>query len=171
MTRPRRPEAPLKASGLQPIRPAVAADLDDIWALNREAFAEAWSRAALEESLRLGRDLVVWRAISGDLAAYWMSQDAADETHILQLAVASAWRGRGLGRALTGAMLERKRRQGIRAAWLEVRAGNRVARALYASLGFVEAGVRPNYYTPVCEGAPREAAVVMRLDLTNGEAG
>jgi ribosomal-protein-alanine N-acetyltransferase len=68
-------------------------------------------------------------------------------------------------------MLERKRREGIRTIWLEVRASNQAARALYASLGFVEAGVRPNYYTPVSEGAPREAAIVMRLNLADDENG
>ena len=154
---------------LSPVRPATEADLDEVWALNRQAFAEAWTREALSRALAEGFDIRVWRAASGELVAYWMSRDVADETHIMQLAVAPARRRRGLGRQLAQRVLAEKRRGGIRTAWLEVRAGNRAARALYGALGFEEAGVRRGYYTPAAEGAPREDAIVMRLDMREGD--
>jgi len=154
---------------LAPVRPARAGDLDEIWALNRQAFAEAWTKEAMERALTGDDDVRVWRARSGALVAYWMSRDVAGETHIMQLAVAPPWRGRGLGRRLARQVLEDKRRAGIQVAWLEVRAGNRAARALYEALGFVVAGVRMRYYTPTAPGAPREDALVMRLDLNTAE--
>jgi hypothetical protein len=45
--------------------------------------------------------------------------------------------------------------------WLEVRASNASARALYDSRGFSAVGVRKRYYH-----APREDAIVLRADLT-----
>ena len=55
-------------------------------------------------------------------------------------------RGRGLGRALVVALLERLRGQGARRVSLEVRSRNAPAIALYRSLGFENEGVRPKYY-------------------------
>ena len=46
--------------------------------------------------------------------------------------------------------------------WLEVRPSNHVARRLYDSLGFIQVGVRKNYY-PAEQG--REDAVLMCLDM------
>ncbi len=46
--------------------------------------------------------------------------------------------------------------------WLEVRASNAAAIALYESLGFNEATIRRNYY-PTAEG--REDAIIMALPL------
>jgi ribosomal-protein-alanine N-acetyltransferase len=46
--------------------------------------------------------------------------------------------------------------------WLEVRASNTAAIALYESLGFNEATIRRNYY-PAKEG--REDAIIMALPL------
>jgi ribosomal-protein-alanine N-acetyltransferase len=42
--------------------------------------------------------------------------------------------------------------------FLEVRESNTAARALYAKLGFSDAGTRPKYYSE-----PEESAVVMRI--------
>jgi ribosomal-protein-alanine N-acetyltransferase len=53
----------------------------------------------------------------------------------------------------------RQQRQSV---WLEVRAGNQEAQALYRRHGFVVTGVRPKYY-PAREG--REDAVLMSLTL------
>ena len=44
-------------------------------------------------------------------------------------------------------------RWGTVSATLEVRRSNTPARQLYAKAGFVEAGVRPNYYTQPVEDA------------------
>ena len=47
---------------------------------------------------------------------------------------------------------------GIRTLWLEVRASNAAAIALYESLGFNEATIRRNYY-PTADG--HEDAIIM----------
>ena len=83
-----------------------------------------------------------------------------DELHVLNVAVASEERRRGVARALLEEMTERGRLGGAVLATLEVRRSNRPAIRLYESLGYRQVGVRPNYY--VDEG---EDAIVMNADL------
>ncbi|WP_245561000.1 GNAT family N-acetyltransferase [Agromyces subbeticus] len=62
------------------------------------------------------------------------------------IAVAPSTRGIGLGRALMHALITEARRRHVAEIFLEVRADNPIARALYDSLGFEQIGVRPRYY-------------------------
>jgi len=58
------------------------------------------------------------------------------------MGVVHAWRGRGLGRALLAACLDKSMKNGLTRIELEVFAGNAPAIALYHRLGFVEEGLR-----------------------------
>lgn len=86
----------------------------------------------------------------------------ARECELENMAVAEAWRRRGIGRRLLNAGLLWSR-MGIPAAvsgfemWLEVRASNRAAIALYRDAGFRVIGRRTGYYTQ-----PDEDALLMR---------
>ena len=62
-------------------------------------------------------------------------------------------------------MIEDLTAKGIATLWLEVRASNSPAIALYESLGFNEVTVRKNYY-PAAQG--KEDAVIMALYLSFG---
>lgn len=62
------------------------------------------------------------------------------------IAVAPSTRGIGLGRALMHALITEARRRHVAEIFLEVRADNPIARALYDSLGFEQIGVRRRYY-------------------------
>jgi ribosomal protein S18 acetylase RimI-like enzyme len=77
--------------------------------------------------------------------------------HVMNLTVAPELRGRGLGRFLLGLARDLAVRRGALEAYLEVREGNRAARALYRSAGFSEVGRRPGYYT-----RPPEDALILR---------
>ncbi|AWB96952.1 ribosomal-protein-alanine N-acetyltransferase [Agromyces badenianii] len=65
---------------------------------------------------------------------------------IQTIAVAPSTRGIGLGRGLMHALITEARRRHVAELFLEVRADNPIARALYDSLGFEEIGVRRGYY-------------------------
>jgi ribosomal-protein-alanine N-acetyltransferase len=76
-----------------------------------------------------------------------------DEAHVTSVAVRPAHRGRGLGQLLMWGMFDLGASAGARWLTLEVRPTNTVARAMYAGLGFREAGIRPRYYTDNGEDA------------------
>ncbi|MCA1557315.1 MAG: ribosomal protein S18-alanine N-acetyltransferase, partial [Acidobacteria bacterium] len=85
---------------------------------------------------------------------------AAGELHINNMAVREGWRKGGIGAQLLGTALKEARRRGARRAFLEVRASNKAAQALYARFGFQLSGRRPKYYTD-----PLEDALVMTATL------
>jgi len=150
---------------MEDIRPASHEDIQAVFELNLASFPEAWSHRALMDARGHGYDLDVWRASRGKLVAYYLGQDVLDEVHIMQLAVAPAFRRQSLGVRMIRYVLDKKRCKGMRHVWLEVRASNMAAQALYAGLGFRISGTRKNYYTPRSAGFPREDALVMRYDL------
>ena len=76
---------------------------------------------------------------------------------IQTIAIHPDFRSHGLGRRLMEALLEEAEVRHARRIFLEVRADNPHAIALYASLGFEEIAVRPGYYQP--EGVD---AVIMK---------
>ena len=98
----------------------------------------------------------------GELAGFLVLHVVVDEAHILNFGIRTAFRGRGLGRALLGEVIEILNREGVRRVTLEVRKGNEIARKLYSSFGFIEAGTRERYYRD-----DNEDAVVMALPLSS----
>jgi ribosomal-protein-alanine N-acetyltransferase len=95
-----------------------------------------------------------------NIAGYIVARLAANELHINNVAVRVEYRRRGIGSALLRHILEEGQRLAAAAAFLEVRAGNSLAQALYKKCGFRGVGRRPNYYS-----APMEDAVVMSAQL------
>ena len=144
-------------------RDATAADLDAIMALERASFpTDAWSENMMAEELVSphGRYLVDLEA--GRLVGYGgvRAVAGAADADIQTIAIAEHARGTGRGRALLHALLAAARERGAREVFLEVRADNPPAQALYRSEGFTEIGRRARYYQP-----DDVDAVVMRLDL------
>lgn len=148
-------------------------DLPHVLAIEATSFSLPWTREMFEGELGLraiSRNLVakVPCSPSGqgtspelEVAGYICTWLLEQELHINNLAVASGFRRKGVGRQLLRAALEMARREGVRSAVLEVRASNLAAQRLYQSFGFRVAGVRRNYYS-----RPREDALIMRLDFS-----
>ena len=86
-------------------------------------------------------------------AGFALVWHAADEVHLLDLAVDPSARRRGVGRALVAAVLAYARENQARLVLLEVRRSNHAAIALYRSAGFSENGVRRGYYSDNGEDA------------------
>ena len=96
------------------------------------------------------------------VSGYAVVSSGACEAHILNICVARAWRGQGIGRALLNRLIDDIRATGNEVVFLEVRPSNLKAIVLYESAGFVRIGLRRGYY-PAAGG--REDAYVYRLDL------
>lgn len=132
------------------IRSADASDLDAIMAIEHASFgASAWDRETMRAEIgsEWGRYILAEDA-DGATLGYAGLRAVGVEGDVQTIAVDADARGRGIGRALLAELLAEAQRRGVRELFLEVRADNPVARSLYASVGFVDIGVRPRYYQP-----------------------
>jgi ribosomal-protein-alanine N-acetyltransferase len=114
------------------LRRMVTGDIDAVFALECSVFPHPWSRANFVDSLSSGYDAWVLRADEDDaLAGYFLLMHAVDETHLLDVAVAGARQGSGLGRLLLDRIALRSREQGMESILLEVRPSNERALQVY----------------------------------------
>ena len=86
-----------------------------------------------------------------------------DEAEIINIIVAPALRGQGIGRALLRAALYALGPAGVSCCRLEVRESNAAAIGLYRAEGFCESGRREGYYP--AEDGTREDALLMFKEL------
>ena len=140
------------------LRRARESDLPDILAIERVSFTDPWSRSSFAAILEQPR---VYFAValdaSGALLGYTVAWFVLDEAELANLAVAPEARGRGIGAQLLRGALAAAEARGSSAMYLEVRASNVSARALYGAHGFVEISRRTAYYRK-----PVEDALVLR---------
>lgn len=139
-------------------------DLTRVVEIEKDGFKHPWSRELLERELSHSWSTVLLAVVDGPrgeaiigFIVFWLVHD---EVHVLNIATAVEERRRGVGRALMREAAEAGRRRGATLATLEVRRSNAAAIALYRSLGYRQAGIRPNYYAE-----EKEDAIVMLLDL------
>lgn len=129
-------------------------DLDGVMAIEEVSFPTPWSREMfLEDFPRDFSDTLVAAGTEDEVLGYAVCWTLAGESHLLNIAVHPARRGRGIGRALLSECIRRAARAGASLLFLEVRAGNEAAQRLYRSMGFVSRGIRKGYYTDTGEDA------------------
>lgn len=144
------------------IRPMTAADVPSVAALEKLCFSDPWSVSSIASELDNPLSLwLVWEE-DGKAAAYLGVQRVPPQADVMNVAVSPALRRRGIARALF-AELERRLPE-IDELFLEVRASNSGAIALYRTLGFEQVGRRPNYYLD-----PREDALILRKELFHAD--
>ena len=97
--------------------------------------------------------------------------DSAEAAEIIEIGVCPAFRGRGLGRALLAACLERTCGLRVRTVYLEAAESNWAARDLYRGAGFNPIGRQENYYSDANNGEPGEDALIFRMGPEFGPAG
>ncbi|MBB1198908.1 ribosomal-protein-alanine N-acetyltransferase [Enterobacteriaceae bacterium 89] len=137
-------------------------DLPRAWQIEQRAHAFPWSEQTLASN-QGERYLNLQLTVDGEMAAFAITQIVLDEATLFNIAVDPAWQRRGLGRELLEQVIDEVEKRGVVTLWLEVRASNVAAIALYESLGFNEATIRRNYY-PTAEG--REDAIIMALPIS-----
>jgi ribosomal-protein-alanine N-acetyltransferase len=146
------------------IVPGGMYDATTFASLHAVAFAEPWSPSAFFGTLStlgaFGRIAVEGATPVGMVVA----SAAGEEAEILTLAVTPDARRLGVGRALMEAAQRDACGRGARTMFLEVADDNLAAQALYAALGFTQAGVRRGYYSS--GGGPARDALVLsrRMD-------
>ena len=133
--------------------------LSGVAELERLCFSEPWSEKSLELLLRDG---AVGFAVleDGAVVAYGGMTYVLDEGQITNIATHPSARRKGFGARIVGALCDFARESGLREIFLEVRASNEGAIALYSQSGFLRVGERRGFYR-----APLEDAIIMKINL------
>ena len=143
-------------------------DLLEVVDIEESSGLSRWGWAAYYAELQGGnKHLMLVARVGGGhipvgsrLAGYIVARLGADELHINNVAVRDRYRRCGIGRALLDLILAEGKRSGASRAFLELRAGNAAALALYESCGFRITSRRGKYYSE-----PVEDALVMITEL------
>lgn len=156
------------STGTHALRPLTVDDLDAWVALLDDEPDHLWTPALVHEEIAGEGRFPVGAFFEGALVGAIAIQalESTGEVWILDVTVARAHRRRGIARALVDVALARGRGGEVSArmsVWLEVRATNTPARALYRAAGFTEVAVRKGYYPSSTSGGA-EDAIVLRAD-------
>ena len=145
------------------LEPMAVVDLDAVLAIEQQSFSMPWTDAMFRSELQNARTsrLLVARAEAADgpVVGYIAYRIVLDEMHVILIAVAPAWRRRGVARQLLCQAMDQARASGCVRATLEVRVSNTPALQLYYSLHFAPVGTRPKYYL-----RPTEDALILWRD-------
>ena len=144
------------------IVPMTADHLPQVAALEKICFpADPWSEALFRDALECpGAALLAAEKEDGAVLGYAVLSAVLDEGNLDNIAVAPSCRRQGVADALLSALTDFGRTN-LSVLFLEVRASNLPAIALYEKHGFIPMGRRKNYYE-----SPREDALLMTLDFT-----
>ena len=134
--------------------------VQQIAALEQCCFSDPWSETSVRQECR--NPLSFWLVAVEDekVVGYIGSQSVPPEADVMNLAVAPEYRRKGIGRSLMQALTGFLCTQGIESLFLEVRASNEAAIALYNEFGFSMVGRRKKYYVN-----PTEDALILRKEL------
>jgi len=142
------------------IRPVLESDLAQMLEIEKSVNYSPWSGKNFSPCF--GGRYKTWVALVDEvICAYIVVSSAADESEILNIAVAANAQTKGLGSKLLAYAIEQVKVCSDNF-FLEVRESNTAAIALYEKFGFCELGRRNNYY-PAKRG--REDALIYALPL------
>lgn len=145
-------------------RPMREGDLAEVATLEAEIHAAPWTIGNFRDALAAGYAARVGE-LDGRIVAYGVLMLGPGEAQILNLSVVPDARRQGLGRELLRYFVDDARWLHAAQIFLEVRASNVAAIALYETEGFAPVARRLGYYPGVVADAPREDALVMRRAL------
>jgi len=138
------------------IREIVEKDVEQVYAIELEAFSSPWTRASILMEVISPRSHYLVMENEGEIIGYVGLWKIFDEGHITNIAIKKGYRNRGFGLLLMEKLMDHAQENQIEKLTLEVRCGNFQALKLYKKLGFVEAGRRKGFYD-----LPKEDAIIM----------
>ena len=136
------------------IAPEETAILTAVGELEMQIFSDAWSLRSIQDAVE-SPCTTLYAALSetDELMGYLFFMQVLDEAEVANIAVSPDFRRNGVASCLLDTALENVEAD----IFLEVRASNAPAIALYEKYGFRQYGVRRNYYE-----SPREDALLMQ---------
>lgn len=139
------------------ILPMGLADIDVIYQLESQCHSHPWSKNLFLSNF--GKRYFNHVLLENEqVIGYFVASSVAGEVTLMNIAIAPESQGQGLGQYLLQFLIEFSKQKKEQEIWLEVRASNVAALAVYSKLGFVEVDRRKGYYP--CENG-REDAIIM----------
>jgi ribosomal-protein-alanine N-acetyltransferase len=139
----------------------IESDTDKIALLEKQIFSDAWTKQSIYETFCQKQAFVTVAEVDGVPVGYCIIYFALDEGEIARIAVDEFSRRQGLGSKLLDYTCKCCVEKQLERLLLDVRESNESARAFYKKYGFVEDGVRKNFYD-----CPKEHAILMSKALT-----
>ena len=129
------------------VRRMTLADVPAVHEIDTLSFSLPWPERSFRFELSENPAARGWVAeADGRIAGMLMLWFVVDEAHIATIATHPDFRQQGIGEQILLTALREVHEEGARRAFLEVRASNTAAQALYKKHGFIVDGVRPRYY-------------------------
>jgi ribosomal-protein-alanine N-acetyltransferase len=123
------------------------ADVPAVHEIDVLSFTLPWPERSFRFELTENQVSRGWVAeVDGKIVAMLMIWFIVDEAHIATIAVHPDFRRQGIGEQILLHALRSAHNEGAQLAFLEVRAGNTAAQAMYKKYGFEMVGVRKGYY-------------------------
>ena len=136
-------------------------DLESVYQVEKQAHIQPWSLKVLSECFH--SDYLCFVATNGiPVCGHIILSTILDESHLLNVCVSLEHQGNGVGYNLICEGIAQVSQVGAKKMFLEVRRSNIAAIGLYKSLGFLEVGVREDYYR---NSRFKEDALVFALDI------
>jgi len=140
------------------IREMKMEDIPTIMILEKELFSTAWEEEMFIEEIEKQYAYVL--EIKNEIIGYICGWKILDEFNITNIAIAAAFQGKGVGKALVQFLMSKLLDENCFKYFLEVRESNHAAKKLFEKMGFNVVGVRKKYYH-----SPQEDALVLGLNV------
>ncbi len=130
------------------IRRMTVQDVPAVSQIDKMSFTLPWPEHSFQYEVSENRAARCFVAETEDrrIAAMIVSWIIVDELHIATIATHPEFRRQGIGERILKEALFDGQQAGAHLAFLEVRAGNETAQAMYRKFGFEATGRRPRYY-------------------------
>lgn len=128
------------------IREWTEKDLPSVAIVERGCFDDPWTVEMLRAELGKADSYGVILEEDGKAVGYACGNALFEDAEIEKVAVVKDCRGKGYGKALVNALLALAQEKGAQRVFLEVRASNAAALALYQGIGFKKTRIRKRYY-------------------------
>ncbi len=114
--------------------------------IERACFKEAWTLEVVKQCFRYSHFIGYVLELDGEIIGYVCGSSMFEDSELMRIAVLPAHRGKGLGKLLLERFIEGVSSRGAERTFLEVRASNEAALALYLKSGFQKNRLRKRYY-------------------------
>jgi len=164
----RKPDAVLPKLPELKYRAMTNFDLGAVLEIEKQLFPDPWNLAQFKEELAgvpktrsyFVAELATTQKVVGFAGLFCPGVGA--DADIQTISVSAQYQGNGIGQALLDLLINAAIERSAPAIFLEVRAENEQARALYAKNGFTQISVRKNYYQNAQPRSKRSDAIIMQ---------